>query len=56
MSAIGSLLGRVGGGMFQQAWVVEDLAAAEDAMRTSLGCSDFVKFVMDESGICGEMR
>ena len=49
MSAIGALLGRVGGGMFQQAWVVEDLAAAEEAMCTTLGCSDFVKFVMDET-------
>jgi methylmalonyl-CoA/ethylmalonyl-CoA epimerase len=48
MGDIGSLLARVGGGVFQQAWVVDDLPAAEAAMQTSLGCSEFTKFRMDE--------
>lgn len=39
--AIGELLARIGGGLFQQAYVVDDLAAAEAAMRTSLGCDEF---------------
>lgn len=39
---VGALLARIGGGLFQQAYVVEDLAAAERAMRESLGCSPFV--------------
>ena len=42
MPGIGDLLGELGGGLFQQAFVVSDLAAAEDAMRASLGCSAFV--------------
>jgi catechol 2,3-dioxygenase-like lactoylglutathione lyase family enzyme len=45
---IGALLSRIGSGIFQQAWVVDDLDAAEAAMRTSLGCGEFTKFVMDE--------
>ena len=47
-SDVGALLARVGSGIFQQAWVVNDLAAAEEAMRKALGCSDFTKFRMDE--------
>lgn len=41
--AVGELLARIGGGLFQQAFVVQDLAAAETAMRGSLGCSEFVE-------------
>jgi methylmalonyl-CoA/ethylmalonyl-CoA epimerase len=39
---IGALLGRIGGGLFQQAFVVADIARAQEAMRTTLGCSEFV--------------
>ena len=39
---VGELLGRVGDGLFQQAFVVDDLAAAERAMRSTLGCGEFV--------------
>lgn len=42
MHDIGGLLGRIGDGLFQQAFVVDDLAAAENAMRASLGCGAFV--------------
>ena len=49
MSPLGSLLDRVSGGFFQQAWVVDDLPGAEAAMCAHLGCSEFVKFVMDET-------
>ena len=42
-SEIGELLGAIGGGLFQQAFVVSDLAAAEHAMRTTLGCGEFVE-------------
>ena len=34
--AVGELLARIGGGLFQQAYVVDDLAAAEAAMRDAL--------------------
>ncbi len=37
------LFGRITPGLFQQAWVVADLAAAEKSMRESLGCSEFVE-------------
>jgi len=40
---LGDLLAQVGGGLFQQAYVVADLARAEDAMRESLGCSAFAE-------------
>ena len=36
---IGGLLARIGSGLFQQAYVVADLEAAEQAMRATLGCS-----------------
>ena len=49
MSAVGALLGRVGPGLFQQAWVVTDLDAAEAAMRASLGCGEFVNFEMEQT-------
>jgi hypothetical protein len=42
MDDVGALLGRIGGGLFQQAYVVSDLAAAEQSMRGALGCADFV--------------
>jgi methylmalonyl-CoA/ethylmalonyl-CoA epimerase len=42
VSGIGGLLERIGAGLFQQAYVVADLPAAEDAMRATLGCGDFV--------------
>ena len=47
MTAIGALLARVDGELFQNSWVVDDLVAAEVAMRTALGCDDFVGFEMD---------
>jgi Glyoxalase/Bleomycin resistance protein/Dioxygenase superfamily len=40
--SIDALLGRVGGGLFQQAFVVDDFAGAQDALRSTLGCSAFV--------------
>ena len=43
MSEIGELLGVIGGGLFQQAFVVADLAPAETAMRSTLGCGEFVE-------------
>ncbi|HTL85843.1 MAG TPA: VOC family protein [Acidimicrobiia bacterium] len=48
MSGIGGLLERVGDGLFQQAYVVADLAAAQRAMRTTLGCSEFVNLPADD--------
>src|SRR3954453_16467881 len=42
MPDIGPLLAHIGGGFFQQAFVVADLVAAEHAIQTQLGCSDFV--------------
>ena len=47
MTDIGAVLARVDGELFQNSWVVEDLAAAEAAMRTTLGCDEFVGFEMD---------
>ena len=37
-----ALFGRVGGGLFQQAFVVDDFEGAQRAMRVTLGCSEFV--------------
>src|SRR2546423_859659 len=42
VSDIGSLFGRISGGLFQQAFVVSDLGAAEQSMRSALGCTEFV--------------
>jgi hypothetical protein len=42
MAAIDSVLGRVGDGFFQQAFVVDDLDAAQAACTRSLGCTPFV--------------
>lgn len=44
---VGAVLARIGKGLFQSAWVVNDRAAAEDAMRASLGCDRYVEFEMD---------
>jgi catechol 2,3-dioxygenase-like lactoylglutathione lyase family enzyme len=40
---VGPLLGSIASGVFQQAYVVADLAAAEAAMRSTLGCGPFVE-------------
>ena len=45
---VAAVLARVGGGLFQQAWIVDDIPAAEAAMRSALGCGEFAKFRMDE--------
>jgi len=42
MSGVGALLERIGEGVFQQAYVVDDLEGAQHAMRGHLGCSEFV--------------
>ena len=42
MSGTGELLARISRGLFQQAFVVAELDAAERAMRSSLGCGEFV--------------
>jgi catechol 2,3-dioxygenase-like lactoylglutathione lyase family enzyme len=47
VSDVGALLARVGGGIFQNAWVVPDLAAAQAAFTTAFGCDDWVQFEMD---------
>ena len=47
MTDLGEVLARVGGELFQNSWVVDDLAAAEVAMAATLGCDDFVGFEMD---------
>jgi methylmalonyl-CoA/ethylmalonyl-CoA epimerase len=41
-AAIDALLARIGGGLFQQAFVVEDFEGAQRALRATLGCSEFV--------------
>ena len=42
MSGISDLMSAITPGLFQHAFVVADLAAAEAAMQTSLGCGGFV--------------
>ena len=42
MSDIGALLGAVGPGLFQQAFVVADLEPAQQTMQATLGCGEFV--------------
>ncbi len=37
-----ALLARVGGGLFQQAFVVADFDGAQRSMRATLGCGEFV--------------
>jgi hypothetical protein len=41
-SPLHSLLGRVGPGLFQQAYVVDDFEGSQRALRQALGCSAFV--------------
>jgi catechol 2,3-dioxygenase-like lactoylglutathione lyase family enzyme len=36
-----ALLARIGGGLFQQAFVVDDFDGAQLALRSTLGCGDF---------------
>lgn len=47
-SGVGALLERIGGGLFQQAYVVGDLAAAQGAMSSTLGCGEFVNLPADD--------
>ena len=47
MTDIGTVLARLGGELFQNSWVVDDLEAAQAAMGRALGCDDFVGFEMD---------
>jgi hypothetical protein len=54
VSDVGALLARVGGGIFQNAWVVTDLAAAERAFTAAFGCDDWVEFEMDPAWQVGE--
>jgi methylmalonyl-CoA/ethylmalonyl-CoA epimerase len=42
-SDVGALLAHIGDGLFQQAWVVSDLTRAQEAMRSTLGCREFVE-------------
>ena len=42
-SDLNRLLARIGDGLFQQAFVVADLDGAQEAMRTTLGCGEFVQ-------------
>ncbi len=41
-ASMNALLARVGGGLFQQAFVVDDFEGAQRSMRATLGCSEFV--------------
>ncbi|MEV1068499.1 VOC family protein [Streptomyces sp. NPDC050263] len=47
-TGIGTLTGRLGASLFQQAWVVSDLKVGEEAMRTALGCGEFTEFRMEQ--------
>jgi len=49
VSGLGALLGRLGPRVFQHAWVVDDLAAAKEGLRTAFGCEDFVEFEMERT-------
>ncbi len=42
VAGIGDLLGSIGGGLFQQAFVVSDLEQAQQTMQATLGCGEFV--------------
>ena len=42
MPSTSQLLARIGTGLFQQAYVVDDIAAAQVAMSSTLGCTPFV--------------
>ncbi len=39
--AMNALLARIGGGLFQQAFVVDDFEGAQRGLRATLGCGDF---------------
>jgi hypothetical protein len=39
---VGTLLAHIGAGLFQQAFVVADLDAAQQSMRAGIGCREFV--------------
>ena len=41
-ASVNGLLARVGGGLFQQAFVVDDFEGAQRSMRATLGCGEFV--------------
>jgi methylmalonyl-CoA/ethylmalonyl-CoA epimerase len=43
---IGAVLGRIGPGLRQQAFVVTDLVGAQDSMKKSFGCTEFFLFEM----------
>jgi methylmalonyl-CoA/ethylmalonyl-CoA epimerase len=38
---MGALLGRIGAGLFQQAFVVDDFEGAQTGLRTAGGCGEF---------------
>src|SRR5262245_31625354 len=46
--SVEALLERLGPRVFQHAWVVEDLAEAEEGMRTAFGCESFVEFTLEQ--------
>ena len=48
MPGVGGLLERIGTGLFQQAYVVADLGAAQRSMRDALGCGEFVDLPADD--------
>jgi len=41
MTELAKLLERIGPGLFQQAYVIADFGGAQEAMRATLGCSEF---------------
>jgi methylmalonyl-CoA/ethylmalonyl-CoA epimerase len=47
-SEINQLLGRIGGGLFQQAYVVDDFDGAQRALQTTLGCGEFVTLPVND--------
>jgi methylmalonyl-CoA/ethylmalonyl-CoA epimerase len=48
MTGIGDLLANIGGGLFQQAFVVADLEQAQQTMQATLGCSEFVNLAASD--------
>jgi len=42
MAGVANLLASIGGGLFQQAFVVADLEQAQQTMQATLGCGEFV--------------
>ena len=41
-NGLAELFARIGGGLFQQAFVVDDFSGAQRAMQAALGCGEFV--------------